>query len=156
MRINDFHGLLFEPIAESIVDGFDDFGAGEDEVLVAFGGFVDENKIGFFVNAEAVEELTGKTAFADEPAGVDFIAVFAEVDWEASFVGVLGFCCREVDVFEEGAGTGLFERVGEFFGADDRDGGANILRSGTGKVVLGKIIFERAIEGGRHLALFKF
>lgn len=88
--IYDLHGLLFEPIAEFVVDFADDFGAGLSEVVVGLGRFVDEDEGGFFVYAETVEEFTFEAALLDEPAGVDLVAVFAAVDGVAFVFGGFG------------------------------------------------------------------
>ena len=55
-----------------------------------------------------MQSETGETGFVDEPAGVDFVAVFAAVDGIAFVVSIVDFFVFEIDVFKEGAGAGLF------------------------------------------------
>ena len=98
---------MFEPVAEFIVDFADDFAAGFCEVVVGGSGFVDENEGGFTAHADAVKEFAFETALFDEPAGVDFEAVFAGVDGIAFLGGDFGAFFGEIDVVEERAGAGF-------------------------------------------------
>ena len=94
------------------------FGAGGGEVLVAGGGFVDEDEGGFRVDADAVEELAFQVTLFDEPAGVDLEAIVAVVNRVALGFGCGGRFLGEVDIFEERAGGWLDFRVGKLVGAN--------------------------------------
>ena len=104
----DLHRLLFEPIAEFVVDLAGDFAAGFGEVVVGGGGFVDEDEGGFVADTDAVEEFAFETCLLNKPAGVDFVAVFAVMNWVAFVGGDFGLFFGEVDIVEEGAGAGFF------------------------------------------------
>ena len=54
-----------------------------------------------------MEEFAFESGLFNEPAGVDFIAVFAVVDGVAFIGGDFGGFFGKVDVVEEGAGTGF-------------------------------------------------
>ena len=71
----NFDGLLFEPVAEFVVDFADDFGAGALEVGIGLGGFVNQNEGGFFIDTEAVKRFSGEVALFEKPGGIDFDAV---------------------------------------------------------------------------------
>ena len=47
-----------------------------------------------------MKKLVGKAGFFDKPAGINFVAVFAVVDWVAFGFGGFGFWLREVDILE--------------------------------------------------------
>ncbi len=115
-----------------IVNTTYDFAASFVEIRIRFSGFVDEDEVGFFVDAKAVEKFTRKTAFFDEPAGINFEAVGATVDWIVFFGGDFGFGFGKVNVFEERAGTGSYCGIGEFVGANGGDNGANSIRREVG------------------------
>lgn len=151
----DFDGLLLEPIAEFVIDFADDFFASFGEVGVGSGGFVDEDEGGFVTDAHAVKELTFEAGLFDKPTRVDFVAIFAVMDWVAFVGGAFGFWFGEVNVFEERAGAGFVAGVGEFVGANLTDNIADTLRSEIGELMVGNIAFDRIIKGARHLAFLK-
>ena len=76
--------------------------------MVRFGGFVDEDERGFRIDTETMDKFTREASLFDEPAGIDFVAIFAVIDWIAFGFGNFGFCFGEIDVFEEGARAGFF------------------------------------------------
>ena len=98
---------MFEPITIHVVDFADDFVAGLGEVVVRLGGFVDEDERGFVADADAMKKLARKAGVLDEPAGIDFVAVFAAINGVALGLGEFGLFVGEVDVFEERTRAGL-------------------------------------------------
>ena len=105
------------------------------------------------MDAEAVEEFALEAALFDEPAGVDFVAVLAAVDWVALFFGFFGGFVGEVDIFKERAGAGGCERIGEFDGADSGDDFADAGRAKVGDAVVRNVALYRVVEGAAHLAV---
>ena len=152
----NFLWFLFEPIAEFIIDCINDFAASFGEILVTLGGFIDEDKGGFFVHAHAVEKFALEAGLFDKPTGVDFVAVFAAVDWITLVFGSVGFFVGEIDVFEEGAGAGFFEWVGKFVGTDGADDLTDALGAKVGAIIGFDVSFDRIIEWSGHLSLLKF
>ena len=146
---------MFEPEAEFVVDGADDFAASLGEVLIAASRFVNKDEIGLFVDADAVKEFTGETTFANQPAGVDFVAILAAVDGVAFVGGGFGLFVADVDIFEEGAGAGLFEGIGEFVGTDGGDDGTDAGGGKISKSVVGNVALDGVVEGAGHLAEVK-
>ena len=151
--IFDLHGLLFEPIAEFVVNFAHDVGTGGGEVGVASGGLVDKNKRGFVADAEAMKELVFESGLFDKPGGVDFVAVFAAMDGVTFEFGGISLGATEVDVFEEGASARLFARVGELVGTNSTNDIADALGGEIGEGVVVDISFDRAVKWTRHLTL---
>ena len=54
-----------------------------------------------------MEEFIGKASFFDKPARINFVAVFAVVDWITFGFGDFGFWFCEIDIFKEGTGAGF-------------------------------------------------
>ena len=147
---------MFEPVAVNIVDFVYDFFAGGGEILVRFGGFVDEYECSFGVDAETMEKFIGKASFFDKPAGIDFVAIFAVINRITFGFGNFGFCFGEIDVFEEGARAGFLQWIGEFVGTDGADDGADALGGEISRVVIGDVFFDGAVERAGHLAGLEF
>lgn len=91
----------------------------------------------------------------NKPAGVDFVAVFAVINWITFGFGGFSLSVGEIDVFEERAGTSFFEWIGKFVGADSTNYGADAFGREIGEVVIGNVFFDRTIERACHLAGFK-
>ena len=96
-----------------------------------------------------------KLALFDKPSGVDFDAIVAAMDGIAFGLGGFGVGFTKIDVFEERAGARFGSGIGKFDSANGRDGGTNTGGAGVGDIVFGQVIFDRLIEGTRHLAWVK-
>ena len=101
-----------------------------------------------------MEKFAFETALFDEPAGVDFVAIFAVMDWIAFVGGSFGGFFAEIDIVEERTGASDFEGVWEFVGADSGNDVADALRTEVGEVVVGDVFFDGIVEWARHGALF--
>ena len=102
-----------------------------------------------------MEELAFEAGFFDKPAGVDFVLALGFEDWVAFVAGGFGFALIEIDIFKEGAGAGLLEGVGEFFGADGGNDCADAFGAKISDIIGFDVAFDRSIEGASHLAWFK-
>lgn len=102
---------MLEPKTKFIVDFAGDFAAGFGKVVVRGSRFVDKDEGGFVADADAVKELAFEAALFDEPTGVNLVAVFALVNWVAFLFGDGCGVAIEVNVVEERARAGYFERV---------------------------------------------
>ena len=106
--VGDFDGLLFEPVAEFVINFRGDFGTSFSEVGIGSSGFIDKDEGSFRVDAKAVDEEVFEAGLFDEPSGAEFVAVFGAMDRVAFVLGEFGFGVGEVEIFKEGAGARLF------------------------------------------------
>ena len=103
-----------------------------------------------------MQKFTLEASLFDKPTRVDFVAIFAAINWVAFGFGGFGGGFVQVDVFKERAGASLIERIGKLVGADGANYVTDALRAKIGDVIGGDVLFDGIIKWTRHLAWFKF